>query len=282
MQHLRLTIPLLSICFSVINGANILGLFPIPMVSHQIAFRSLMESLSERGHKVTVMTTDAVDYKGNFPNLRQIDVHDISYKVWKDRINYNKLDQKTVSNLRRMISQALTHLTRVQVELPEIQQLMQDPNASFDLCFIECWVEAMLPLKDHFNCSLILISSTTGSLANFDAFGNPSNPALYMGLMSPYYVDMNFWQRLHQTYSQVMERYYYYLQQLPQTNAFTKEFFGENTRSVSEIMNDADMMFLYGHPILVGIRPIVPGIIYIDNLHITTPKPLPEVSSNHF
>ncbi|XP_077301175.1 uncharacterized protein LOC143921698 [Arctopsyche grandis] len=277
MQQLRLALPLVSIYFSVINGANILGLFPIPMVSHQVVFRPLMEALSERGHKVTVVTTDAVDYKGAFPNLRQIDAHNISYQVWNERLNYAKMGQNKRINLGQTILEAFIQLTKVQVELPEVQQLLRDPNASFDLCFIECWIETMLPIKDHFNCSLILISSTTGSLANFDAFGNPSNPVLYVDVLSPYYMDLDFWQRLHQTYAYVMDRYFYYFQQLPQYNAFVKETFGENTRSISKIMNDADMMFLYGHPVLAGVRPIVPGIIYMDNLHISTPKPLPEV-----
>lgn len=251
----------------------------MPSYSHQIVFRTLMEALAKRGHNITVLTTDPVDYKGALPNMRQIDSHNISYHVWSTAFNYAKDGQKNYKayNTWFKLMDTIMQLAEGQLNLPEMQQLIQDPDTSFDLCFFLCWVEVIFPLKDRFNCSLILISSMTGSMSNFDAFGNPSNPVLYPDILSTYYSDLNFWQRLHEVYQNVFLRYNHYFYIVPTYDAFAKRMFGRNTRSVSEISNDADMMFLNGHPVFFGIRPVVPGIIYMDSLHIKPSKPLPKV-----
>lgn len=265
--------------FGLVHGANILGIFPIPMVSHQIVFRALTEALAARGHNLTVMTTDPVDYKGKFPNFKQIDVRAASYETWTKSVNYDSMiNKKSGKSFQTLITEAFVKLTDVQLKNPEMNKLLTDKSVNFDLCIIECWVEPMFPIKDRFNCSLILISSLTGSLSNFDAFGNPSNPTLFIDAFSPYFGDLDFWQRLEVTIKNIRDRYTYYFHDVPMYDAFTKTVFGSNTRSVSEIQNDADMLFINGHPILSGIRPVVPGIVYLDSMHIKQPKPLPEVS----
>ncbi|XP_052744252.1 UDP-glucuronosyltransferase 2B15 isoform X2 [Bicyclus anynana] len=76
------------VCFISFNlyltsGARILGVFPTPSISHQVVFRPLVQELVKRGHEVTVITTDPAFKPGQAPtNLTEIDVHDLSYKIW--------------------------------------------------------------------------------------------------------------------------------------------------------------------------------------------------------
>lgn len=264
-----------------VHSANILGIFPIPMVSHQIVFRALTEALATKGHNLTVMTTDPVDYRGRLQNLKQIDVRIVSYESWASSLNYDSL-VKNSGGFQSSLTEAFVKLSDTQLNHPEMKKLLEDESVKFDLCFIESWVEPMFPLKDRFNCRLILISSLTGSLSNFDAFGNPSNPTFFNDAFSPYFGDLDFWQRLEVTVKNIRDRYQYYFHDVPKYDAFAKRMFGSDTRSVSEIHSDADMMFINGHPILSGIRPVVPGIVYLDSMHLKQPKPLPEVCYNIF
>ncbi|PSN34571.1 Ecdysteroid UDP-glucosyltransferase [Blattella germanica] len=39
-------------------GARILGIFPVPSISHQLQFQAIMKTLAARGHQVTVISTD--------------------------------------------------------------------------------------------------------------------------------------------------------------------------------------------------------------------------------
>ncbi|XP_052741039.1 UDP-glucosyltransferase 2-like [Bicyclus anynana] len=82
--------------------ANILAIFPTPSISHQVVFRPLMHELVKRGHRVTIITTDpAFNEKQRPANLTEIDVHDISYKIWQEYAltangDDNNLEDKSV------------------------------------------------------------------------------------------------------------------------------------------------------------------------------------------
>jgi len=43
-------------CLCAIDGANILGIFPVPVKSHMTVHSALMKELARRGHQVTVFS----------------------------------------------------------------------------------------------------------------------------------------------------------------------------------------------------------------------------------
>lgn len=68
-------------CLRATDGANILGIFPMPIKSHMIVHSALMKELSRRGHQVTVFSpfpekypiqnfTD-IEFKVSYHELRQ-------------------------------------------------------------------------------------------------------------------------------------------------------------------------------------------------------------------
>jgi glucuronosyltransferase len=68
-------------CICATDGANILGIFPMPAKSHMIVHTALMKELARKGHQVTVFSpfpekypiqnfTD-VEFKLSYPELLQ-------------------------------------------------------------------------------------------------------------------------------------------------------------------------------------------------------------------
>ncbi|XP_052741051.1 UDP-glucosyltransferase 2-like [Bicyclus anynana] len=68
-----------------VEPARILAVFPVASISHQVVFRPLINELAKRGHEVVVITPDPAFSKGKSPqNLTEIDIHELSYKIWND------------------------------------------------------------------------------------------------------------------------------------------------------------------------------------------------------
>ncbi|XP_077300070.1 UDP-glucosyltransferase 2-like isoform X2 [Arctopsyche grandis] len=263
---------------NTVNSARILGIFPMPSVSHQNSYRPLMEALAKRGHELVIATTHPAKYKQEeYPNLRQIDLHEVSYPKWTELNMAGIKESSTWGNFliimkgKRVVDEILDD----ELGLPEMQDLIKNPKHQFDLCFIAAITPAMFAFKDRFNCSLILISSQAGSISNYKAFGSPTDPTLYPPMLSPYLDDLNFWQRVHISLIYVGTMIFYRSAFVWSCDSLVRKHFGEDYRSVGEIEKSADMLFLNDHPILGGIRPTVPGIIFLYGMHIKPHKPLP-------
>ena len=52
----RLMCLLLLYAACSIKAAQILGIFPMPSISHQLPFQAIMKALSARGHQITVIS----------------------------------------------------------------------------------------------------------------------------------------------------------------------------------------------------------------------------------
>lgn len=267
---------------NIVNSARILGIFPVPSVSHQNSYRPLMEALAKRGHDLVVATTHPAKYKqGEYPNLRQIDLYEVSYPKWTRELNMAGTKESSKWGNLLIIMKGMKVVDEIlddELALPEMQDLIKNPKYEFDLCFIAAITPAMFAFKDRFNCSLILISSQAGSISNYQAFGNPTNPILYPLLLSPYLEDLNFWQRVHISSIYVGTMMFYRSAFIWNCNGLVRKHFGNDYKSVGEIEESADMLFLNDHPILGGIRPTVPGIIFLYGMHVKPNKPLPGVS----
>lgn len=67
---MRFVVSIIFLMITVSNGANILGIFNYPSYSHQIVYQSLVKDLSERGHHLTILTTDRMN--SQHPNVTEI------------------------------------------------------------------------------------------------------------------------------------------------------------------------------------------------------------------
>lgn len=212
--------------------------------------------------------------------MTQIDVHNVSYAEWDKFFNFVGLKEENppLKSLIKNFFLMMTKIGEIQLETPEMRQLLNDPTEKFDLCFIEALLPLMYPIKDRFNCSLILISSLGGNLQHHEAFGSPTHPILYPDILRTFIGELDFVQRLTAVYLNLLYKYVFYLECLPIFDSKVKKLFGPNTRTIDEITQDADMLFLNVGNIIEENRPAVSTVIYLGSLHIEPNKPLPTVS----
>lgn len=186
-----LIITIIASTSHVSQSAKILGFFPVPSISHQVVFRALMEELANRGHQITMVTTDPIEKPHS--NITQIDLHDLSYDIMKRA--YDRSFNFKLSAFYKVFIDTFD----AELASPKVGELLNDTKAQFDLCFVECIGVPMYPIKDRFKCPLILMCSLSPSFYNWEALGNPTNPAFYPGPLAKDFGQLNFVERVEAT-----------------------------------------------------------------------------------
>ncbi|XP_077300071.1 UDP-glycosyltransferase UGT5-like isoform X3 [Arctopsyche grandis] len=248
---------------------NILASLPIPNRDHESVYHPLMETLSKNGHNVTILTTHPLNYtKEEYPNLTQIDLHQC-YLQWQEEL-------KTCTDIPNPhFSETMGRIYELQLASQSVQSLMKNPDQKFELCFLAALALPLFPLKDIFNCSLILISSLPGVPRNFRTFGNPPDSILNTAKVMEI-SQLGFWERFNMMVMDLFYSHVYSSTWLPYCDRLAKKYFGPDVRSVYDIENSAHMLFLNEHPLLDGDRPYLPAaIIQLHAMHIRPSKMLP-------
>lgn len=65
----------LMVMCKCIDCTRILAIFPVPFKEHQLVYRPLIEQLANRGHDITLLTTDPIDLQvaGNGSLIKRIE-----------------------------------------------------------------------------------------------------------------------------------------------------------------------------------------------------------------
>ncbi|KAH9634401.1 hypothetical protein HF086_000227 [Spodoptera exigua] len=169
------------LCLSIFarhdEAARILAVFPSPSISHQVVFRPLTQELAKRGHEVTVITTDPAFPEGKAPaNLTEINVHDISYNLWrKIFLTSNKENKDDVVKAMNLIAEAVIAIADAQLKDSKVQNLIRDKSKKFDLLLVEACVRPALVFSHIYKIPVIQISSF---FATFDNSTSPANNPL--------------------------------------------------------------------------------------------------------
>lgn len=254
--------------------ADILALVPCPRYSHQVGFYDLWNQLSLRGHKVTVITTDPHKNE-TLTNLTEIDVS-WSYKFFE---NVSSEAEKTLTPW--MLHPWLHHtsyvISEAQLQYQPIQELLYNKKRHFDVIFVEFLYPEYLGFAVIYNCPIILFSSLDIFTNLHHAVGNPSHPALYTNIGSPFYAPLSFKERLTNTIYSLHSSYFYNYMSYPQKQRHMSRFFN-TTSTINELLGKIDMVFLNVDPVIQPVRGIGPATINIGGLRNMSPKPLPPVS----
>lgn len=160
-----------------IEAARILAVFPAPSLSHQVVFRPLTQELARRGHEVVVITPNPVFPKGQAPpNLTEIDVQDVSYGFWNDKVVTLKMGCKEdLIGQMEVLFEGLPKLFKVQLQNEEFKDLVENKRDYFDLLLIEACARPALALHHVFNVPIIQVSSFGRYLGSDDIVGARSN-----------------------------------------------------------------------------------------------------------
>ncbi|XP_072946306.1 UDP-glucosyltransferase 2-like [Epargyreus clarus] len=271
--------------WNVIDTARILGVFPSPSISHQVVFRALTLGLVERGHEVVVITTDPAFPKGDGPaNLKEIDLHDISYDYIRDYISkfmvkheVGKISQYT-SQLKDIIH--IFKIIEVQIKSEPVQALIREKR-EFDLILIEAYMRPAIIYSHVFKGPVIQVSSCGAMLENLETIGASTHPFLYPILYRQRLYNLSFWDKIREYYY-YLEHMYYLEVNLRAENEMLQRIFGPNIPSISELNNNIDMLFLNVHPIWMDNQPMPPSVVFMGGLHLKPKKDLPEDLKTYF
>ncbi|PZC72369.1 hypothetical protein B5X24_HaOG200273 [Helicoverpa armigera] len=254
------------------DAAKILAMFPVPSISHQVAFRPLTQELARRGHEVTVITPNPTFPKGGAPaNLTEIDVHDISYGIWRKLYEYTS-GTTSPTTQTRIAFQMMVQLVEKQLQVDEVQRLIKEEK--FDLLFLEAVAPALI-VSHIFKAPVIQISSFGPMNFNVETIGAAWHPLLYPNSFSQKLYNMTKWNKLEELWN------FYSLEDVVRESdvleyEMAKRLFGENAPTVKELRDNVDMLFLNTHRMWEGNRPAPPSVVYMGGLHQMPPKELPK------
>ena len=174
------------------ENARILGIFPTPSISHQVVYRALMKALSERGHHLTIMSTDP--FKTDNPNITQIDWHS-SYDIFRRGINFveHKEAKKTEIDLMESFVGVSFEMMDEQLSHPEVRKIIDEKDSmKFDVVFVEYL--NYLPFhvfSELFNAPLIGLTSLDTFAMAHEAVGNNANPIVHPEMLFPLFGTLN-------------------------------------------------------------------------------------------
>ncbi|XP_050356517.1 UDP-glucosyltransferase 2-like [Nymphalis io] len=265
--------------FTVTQSAKILGVFPIPSISHQVVFRKLTQELVKRGHEVTVITTDPAYPKGKAPaNLTEIDTHDVSYAIWHKAFQANfKVEQKSIPKFTefRQGSKFFSYIFLGQLSSPDLQELISNKNNKFDIILVEAVVRPALIYSYIFKAPIALVSSFGAIFNNHDVMGSPTHPILYPSTLQQKIYNLTLWEKLYNLYIHFSFEYANYLGEIDE-HEILKQNFGPDVPTLRELYDNIHMLFLNIHPIWADNQPVPPGVVYMGGIHQLPEKELPE------
>ncbi|CAD0205778.1 unnamed protein product [Chrysodeixis includens] len=258
------------------EAARILAVIPTPSFSHQVVFRPLTLELAKRGHDVTVITTDPL-FKNEKPpaNFTEIDVHDISYDVWKKAFLARKNNNDGVVEQFKIFSAMFIDIFDAQLRDENVSKLIRDKNQKFDLLILEaCFRPALIFSHIFKDVPVIQMSSFGAVYDNLVNIGAPLHPLLYPSAPRKRVNNLTVWEKIEEMYiyTRLTNGRAEYL---PIEDELLRKHFGQDTPSLSELRKNIDMLFLNTHPIFEGIRPMPPNVVYTGGLNELPPKELP-------
>ncbi|XP_047519726.1 UDP-glycosyltransferase UGT5-like [Pieris napi] len=277
-----LTILVLSYVLTVANTARILAVLPTPSVSHQVVFRPLMQELARRGHDLTIITADPIYTATKSPeNYTEIDVHDISYKVWMDIFTHGVKFGKKDDMFAQMKSFTVINpsVAAAQFKHQQVQDLY-NRQEKFDLIFIEAWQTQVYYYSHIFKAPVILISSF-GMFGNEDiAVGAATHPLLFPKIVQQRTYNLTFWEKAKELYRNYWFRTLWSTMERDDRDLW-RQLLGKDVPDFKEINNNIDMMFVNVHPMWISNQPLPPNIIPIWGIYKNQRKALPTDLQNY-
>uniref|UniRef100_A0A336N066 UDP-glucuronosyltransferase n=1 Tax=Culicoides sonorensis TaxID=179676 RepID=A0A336N066_CULSO len=263
------------IFFNQCSAYRILCLFPTPATSHQIVFRAYTKALVEHGHELVVATTHPVE--NPHPNITQID-WSVVQKLWADKLDFSSKKDTSggLMTLIRAYVDSMTQILDVELSHPSIKEIINNPEKQkFDLAVVENHFVGMFDIAKLLKVPLIVICSSDPNEIEHKAVGNYVHSIAAPLRIASTYGLMTFYERMSAVTFEIMFRFMAFTLEKSFRTALVKHF-GPNVRSMTEMAQDIDMLFVNVNPAFGYVRPITPKTVTLGFMHITDPKPLPQ------
>ncbi|XP_057660077.1 UDP-glycosyltransferase UGT5-like [Diorhabda carinulata] len=254
------------------RSLKILGVFPYCAHSHFSLGLRLMQELANRGHNVTFVSC----YPQNkaMENFRDISVEEIRGPVDETRKALVDVGKMSTWGELNWISSVGELYTRGVLSSKGIQELWKS-NEEFDVVILEHFVnDALAYFHKRFNCPLVTLAPGPMTMFTNHIAGNPILPAFVPNILGNYDSKMNFWERLDNTYKQVLGEIFVRSVHIPSQNNILKEFFPD-APDLSTFLYNSSIFLICSHISLSGVVPLQQNIKEIGGYHVPPPKPLP-------
>ncbi|KAF2360184.1 UDP-glucuronosyl/UDP-glucosyltransferase [Trinorchestia longiramus] len=251
---------------------NILMLLPVSSKSHRNVFVPLVTALTERGHKVTMLSNHAAP--DNNPNVVYIQSPLVHFNT--DDMNAFEM-MENLDKMFQLFQDRLPKIAREIYDVPEVKDLY-NRRKEFDLVVIDSiFNEAMFPFTH--NHTFITISP--GGL-------DPSSSAVMGNLLNPAYVP-NFLETYKQPFS-TLDRWKNLVMSIVVPIMWQSSIEGSNQVEISkrfpdlpslyELGRNMSLMFINSHYSITTPLPLLPNQVEVGGLHIAPSKPLPKDLEN--
>ncbi|CAG9821215.1 unnamed protein product [Phaedon cochleariae] len=253
------------------ESSRILFVFQFPSFSHQIAYQPLWRELSLRGHQVTVVTPYPLK-DASLVNLTEIHISNIG-----EPLKTSMAKDASSTEIMKDFYATSAKLMEVVLAHPDVIELYTDPSKTFDLIVTECMHPGMYSLAAKFRAAIIGVSSQGVDVATHSSLGNPIHPVLFPDLILADQDELNWRQKLHSIYFSLWLLYYYNYVVVPEADSIARKYLGEDLPYLGDIGRDVSLIFTSTNPVIYRVRPDVPTVVTLGQMHLRPPKPLSKV-----
>lgn len=243
-----------------------------------MVFRPFTQELAKRGHEVVVVTTDPAFPKGQAPsNLTEIDIHDVSYDLWRETLLQVDIgNQEDLIGQLKTVFEFLPKVVQKQVQNEEFKMLIDNKRDYFDLLMIEGIVRSAIGLSHVFKVPVIVLSSLGRFFRTFEIIGAPTHPLLYPMFTRQKINNLTIWEKFTELYN------HYRLLKLfddyeENDNEMIRKTFGADAPGIQELNKNIALLIHNTHPIWEGNIPVPPNVIYMWGVHKKPKRELPQV-----
>jgi glucuronosyltransferase len=263
-------------CLSVSRSARILYVSSIPSNSHLAVHQSISAHLSLRGHQVTTLTPNSLKNPNlinltefEFPTLREITAkyHDRTIRMSKDNFMFSTL---------LYVSKYYGEL--VEEVLNRSQTIFQNASISFDLVIVENLHPLVYSFGCRFKVPIVGVSSLALPFYAQDAVGNPSHLEILLEPQMQLKKNVGLYEKFVLLFHNTWMRLFVNLYALPQYDKKTKKYFGNDCPYIGDILKHVSLVLTSANPVVHPVRPNVPAIVEMQQIHTRPTKPLPHVS----
>ncbi|CAH1105629.1 unnamed protein product [Psylliodes chrysocephalus] len=256
-----------------VDASKILGLCPPTGHSHFTLCFRLMKELADKGHEVTFV--NSFPQKTPIKNLKDISLKDTVGPISKLMGPLTDFGKLSYIQQVEHISKFGTAQTEIVLQHKNIQALMKS-NEHFDLVILYHWANDALAIFAHkFKCPLVMLSPWPSSIFDNYISGNPAPTSFVTHLGAGYDSNMNFWERIDNTYNQIAGEYIMHFRLIPAQNEILKKAFPD-APELSTILYNTSLILTPFHVSLGDPVPLQQNIKEIGGYHVTPPKPLPK------
>ncbi|CAH1973547.1 unnamed protein product [Acanthoscelides obtectus] len=158
---------------------------------------------------------------------------------------------------------------------PQIQKLLSS-DEHFDLVVLEHFFnEPLFIFPYKFKCPSVTIAPGPMTVFTNHLMGNPAPPSYVPTILADYGIHMSFWQRMKNTYINLLGDFFVHFELLPTMNNMLQKHVPD-APAITDIIYNNSLMLLTSHSSFGNPVPLQPNIKEIGGHHILPPKELPK------